>query len=245
MTKIRLQKYLSDLGISSRKQTEDWITKGLVTVNGKVIAELGFKFDPKQDVLKLDKSLRKSNKYYYYFFNKPKSVVTVNPQKNELEVLDLVNVPEGVVTVGRLDKDSQGLLLLTNDGVVARRIMDPNFNHEKEYLVVVNKTVKFNELKMLSSSIYINGQKTRPAKVKLLGNKQISITLTEGKNRQVRRLCQKAGLKVLVLVRIRLLNFSLGSLKIGKMRKLSDVEVSELYRQLDLLQRQEIINNLF
>lgn len=245
MTKIRLQKYLSDLGISSRRQTESWIEQGLVTVNGRIIKEPGNKIDPDKDDIKLDHSLRKTNKYYYYFFNKPEGVVTVNPQRGEIDILQLANVPRGVVTVGRLDKDSQGLILLTNDGVVARRIMEPGFQHEKEYLVIVNRSVRPEELRILSSSIYIKGQKTRPAKVKLLSPKKISIILTEGKNRQIRRMCQKAGLKVVALIRTRILNFNLGHLKPGKLRKLSTQEVELLFKKLDLVDRQDLINKLF
>jgi len=244
MTEMRLQKYLSDLGISSRRKTEEWIKLGLVSINGEIIREPGNKIDPDKDRIKLDSSLRKGIKYYYYFFNKPKGVVTVNPQYGDTCINDLANVPEDVVPVGRLDKDSEGLIFLTNDGVVARRLMEPDFFHEKEYLVTVHRSVKPAELKILSQSIYIHGQKTRPAKVKLITPKKISVVLTEGKNRQIRRMCRQTNLKVLSLVRTRILSFQLGALRSGKLRKLSDTELALLNNKLGLGSRQRMLDEL-
>ncbi len=245
MSTQRIQKYFSDLGIASRRKTEEWIAQGFVKLNNQTVTEPGTRFDPTKDRITLDKKLQNKDKKYYYLFNKPVGIVTVNAKKNETEILDITNTPPGVVTVGRLDKESGGLIILTNDGVISRRLIEPQFNHEKEYIVAVNKSLNKLAIQKLQSPIYIYGQKTKPAKVKQLSRHKFSITLTEGKNRQIRRLCQKAGYQVKSLIRVRILNLQLASLRPGKLRKLSDQELNKLHKQLGLENRMTMISQLF
>ena len=237
MNNIRIQKYFSELGIASRRKTEEWIAQGLVSLNGDVVKEPGIRFNPNADTITLNKKLQTKDKKYYYIFNKPVGIVSVNASANETEIKDIINVPAGVVTVGRLDKDSGGLIVLTNDGVIARRLMEPQFNHEKEYLVTVKNTLNQMAIEKLQQSIYIYGQKTKPAAIKQLSGHKFSIILTEGKNRQIRRLCQKAEYQIRSLIRVRILGFQLANLRPGKLRKLSDPEITKLHKELGLQKR--------
>jgi pseudouridine synthase len=185
------------------------------------------------DTLKIDKKAHEKPKYYF-LFNKPLGIVTVNAQKGEREIKDIVKLPKGVVPVGRLDKDTGGLIFLTNDGVVARRIMDPAFYHEKEYEVTLYKPVSDKALLTLEHGVYILGQKTRPAKTKRLSGYKFLLIITEGKNRQVRRMCESIGCPVKLLLRKRILNFQLGQLKAGQLKELSNNEKIALFKILGL-----------
>lgn len=231
---VRIQKYLSDKGIASRRKSEEWIALGLVSLNGEVVTEPGVKFDPRKDKLSLDPSVRQTESYEYYLYHKPTGIVTVNAQEGETEIADVIKLPHGVTPVGRLDKDTSGLIFLTNDGVVARRIMDPTFEHEKEYEVSFFTPFTDEAAKTMEKSTYIHGAKTRPAVVHKLGRFRIRIILTEGKNRQVRRLCEMAGYKVKKLKRVRVLGFMLDELAKGRMRQLKKAEVKKLYAMLGM-----------
>ena len=186
-----------------------------------------------QDVLTLDPRTKTTAKYYF-IFNKPLGIVTVNAQKGEKEIRDIVRLPAGVVTVGRLDKDTGGLIFLTNDGVVARRIMDPAFYHEKEYAVTLYKPISAEALRRLERGVFILGQKTRPAQTRRLSGYKFTLTLTEGRNRQVRRMCESVGCPVRTLIRCRLLNFTLGQLQPGQLKELNKKEQAELFRLLKI-----------
>lgn len=231
---VRIQKYLSDKGIASRRKSEEWIADGLVSLNGEVVSEPGVKFDPRKDKLTLDPSIRQTENYEYYLYYKPTGIVTVNAQEGEEEIKDVIRLPSGVTPVGRLDKDTSGLIMLTNDGVVARRIMDPDFEHEKEYEVSFFTPFTEEASREVQKAIYIHGKKTKPAVINRLGKYRIRIILTEGKNRQVRRLCEQAGYKVKKLKRVRLLNIELGDLAKGRLRQMKKAEVKKLYEQLGI-----------
>ena len=231
---VRIQKYLSDKGIASRRKSEEWIALGLVSLNGEVVTEPGVKFDPRKDKLSLDSSVRQTENYEYYLYHKPAGIVTVNAQEGETEIKDVIKLPHDVTPVGRLDKDTSGLIFLTNDGVVARRIMDPNFEHEKEYEVSFFTPFTDEAAKKIEKGIYIHGVKTKPAVVHKLGRYRIRVILTEGKNRQVRRLCEQAGYKVKKLKRVRILGFLLDDLAKGRLRQLKKAEVKKLYAMLGM-----------
>jgi len=160
--------------------------------------------------------------------NKPKNVVTTCKAKGEIGVLDLINIKERVYPVGRLDKDSTGLLLLTNDGVLANRLIHPKYEHEKEYVVKVKVYISDGALKRISKGMKLFGKKTLPAKVKRLSKTKFKIILKEGKNRQIRRLCRKVGNEVVELKRIRVAGLMLGNLSIGEWRYLSREEIKRL-----------------
>lgn len=229
----RIQKHLSFLGLASRREAAEWIAKGWVYLNGEKVTDTGAKMLVGQDKLTLDPRTKEKKKYYF-LFNKPLGIVTVNAQKGEKEIKDIVKLPAGVVTVGRLDKDTGGLIMLTNDGVVARRIMEPAFHHEKEYEISLYKPISDTALRQLEAGVYILGQKTRPAKTKRLSGYKFLLTITEGKNRQVRRMCESVGCPVKTLIRRRLLDFELGNLKPGQLKELSQKEQQCLFRKLNL-----------
>jgi len=231
---IRIQKYLSDRGVCSRRKAEEWIKSGYIKINGSTIDVPGTRFDPASDVLEIDPRATENENLLYFLFNKPRGIVTVNAQEGELEIKNIVHLPEGVFTVGRLDKDSSGLIFLTNDGVAARRIMEPRFDHEKEYEVSFFTEIPDETLKKLSSGLHLFGKKTRPIKIKRMGSYRIRMVLTEGKNRQIRRLCSGLGYPVKKLKRVRILNFELGNLPLGKLKKLSGPDVIKLYKALGL-----------
>ncbi len=238
---IRIQKYLSEKGITSRRNAESWIASGFISVNGTVVTEPGTRIDPDKDTVTIAPEALKEE-LHYYLFNKPKGIVTVNPHPGEQAIGDIVELPNSVVPVGRLDKDSSGLILLTNDGVVARRIMDPAFEHEKEYEVLFHTKITDEALEQISQGMVILGERTRPVLVTRLGPARARMVLTEGKNRQIRRMCDKVGFPVKELKRVRLLSFHDTGLIPGKLKELKPDEVQELYRTLELTFRTNMLS---
>jgi 23S rRNA pseudouridine2605 synthase len=230
MMKIRLQKYCSQKGIASRRKAEEYIENGWIKVNGRVVTELGIKVDPEKDDVELcEKAKQAQKEYEYVLLNKPVGYVTNLPQKGEKEAAELLPAAlKRLKPVGRLDKDSQGLLLFTNDGVVAHRLTSPKFEHEKEYEVKVDKLIAGEVLDKYRRGIVILRKKIKPVKVTRLKGKTYSFVLCEGKNRQIRRMLNKFGYKVINLKRIRIMNLYLGKLKPGKYRALSEKEKQEL-----------------
>lgn len=233
----RLQKILSAQGICSRRKAEEYINKGLVKVNGK-IAELGQKADPEKDTIEVDGQVLSDRKeLLYYVINKPVGVVTTNADRaDQKTVRDLLpkELRDKVHTVGRLDKDSSGLLMLTNDGVLAYRLTHPSFDHEKEYLVTVEHPIKEGALDKLRKGVSIDGSKTKPAVVKRIGENTFAIILTEGRNRQIRRMCQKVGSPVVTLHRTRITTLSDATLKDGEIRALSHKERAAILQSVGL-----------
>src|SRR3989344_3962232 len=223
----RLQKILSARGICSRRKAEEYIERGLVTVNGKV-ATLGQKADPAIDVIEVDGTVTKErSEMLYYIIHKPVGVVTTNADREDQKtVRDLLppDLQGKLYPVGRLDKDSSGLLLLTSDGVLAYRLTHPKFDHEKEYEVVTTRPITDGQLHKLREGITIDKMKTKPAVVRRLGEAKFSIALTEGKNRQIRRMCQKVGSPVQLLERVRIVTLTDPKLRPGQLRPLTAKE---------------------
>ena len=229
---IRLQKFLAHAGICSRRKAESHILEGRVRINGEVVTELGTRVTPGRDrVLFEGKPVRlptSDKKLTYIAVNKPGGVVTTCAQDNARIILDLVPVKQRVYPVGRLDKDSIGLVLLTDDGELHNRLSHPSHDHEKEYLVTTVQPVSDQDLEAMAKGMVIDGKKTRKAVVSRTSKNGFRIVLKQGLNRQIRKMVGKRGNKVDMLKRIRMANINLGSLKPGKWRYLTAEEVKQL-----------------
>lgn len=230
---IRINRCLYLRGYCSRRQADGFIERGLVTVNGKR-AEMGQKVmeTDKIEVSAEVKNLKKS--FEYYLYNKPLGIVSHNPQNDEKSVEDVFKTPEQIFPVGRLDKDSEGLMFMTSDRRIINKIIDPEFNHEKEYEVVVDKDLKESVARRMSEGVNIEGYMTKPAKVLIIGKRKLNIILTEGKKHQIRRMCAALGYQVKKLRRTRIMHMKLGSLPSGKGRKLSFPERKELLEKVGM-----------
>ncbi len=230
--RIRIQKYLSEQGVCSRRHAEKLIVAGLVSVNGEVVTELGTKVDPAVDKVDVDdRVVEERRKLAYVALNKPVGIVTTCSQRGARTVMDLVKTAGRMFPVGRLDKDSSGLLLMTNDGMLAYRLTHPKFGHEKEYIVDVAFPITEGALSKLRHGLKLDGRRTQGARAWKAGGRRFRITLREGRNRQIRRMCRKIGNPVTRLKRIRVENVTLGSLEPGKWRYLSEGERKELLRR--------------
>lgn len=227
---IRLQKFLSTAGVCSRRKGEAYIVSGRIKVNGKVVTELGTKIDPDKDVVEFEGNPVEIKKHFVYIaLNKPPGYVSSCRHKNDKIVLDLIeDITERVYPIGRLDKQSTGLILLTNDGSLHQALSHPSFDHEKEYDVTLATAVTDDELDIFASGIELNGRKTRPAKVQRISRNRFRVTLQEGRNRQIRRMAEKIDNHVDRLKRIRISTIRLGTLGEGKWRFLKKEEVSAL-----------------
>ena len=233
MTEMRLQKYLSGAGICSRRKGEEYIKAGWVKVNGKVVTELGVKIDPERDAVEVEcDAIRSDSAPIYIALNKPKGYVSSCRQQNEQIVMNLLDISDRVYPIGRLDKDSTGLLLLTNDGYLHHRLTHPSFNHEKEYEVTVAKPMPEGALRKLAEGLPMMGTRTRPARVDRISARRFRIVLQEGKNRQIRRMVRKVGNRVTSLKRIRIANIKLGNLPSGSWRHLTKREKEKLLKAL-------------
>ncbi|MBA4368795.1 MAG: rRNA pseudouridine synthase [Desulfobacterium sp.] len=229
---MRLQKFLSAAGVCSRRKGEEYIQAGKITVNGNVATQLGFKVDTNKDRIEFQGNLvTLAQKEVYIALHKPMGYVTSCNQKNQKIVLDLIGVKERVYPVGRLDKDSTGLLLLTNDGSLHQKLSHPSYNHEKEYDVSVELPISDKDLQRMSEGVSILGRKTRSAIVTRRSEKRLQIILKEGRNRQIRRMVEEIGNRVTKLKRVRIANISLGELKVGKWRYLTKNEIKTLRGQ--------------
>ncbi|MBU0630856.1 MAG: rRNA pseudouridine synthase [Candidatus Margulisbacteria bacterium] len=226
----RLQKYLADCGYASRRRAEEIISAGRVKVNGEVVNVQGVKIDPEKDEITVDniKISNNSNKIYI-LMNKPRGVTSTCAQEETATILDLIKGVEGrLFPVGRLDRDSEGLLLITNDGEVALKLTHPRYEHEKEYDVVVDRPLSPAEVDKLKRGIYLEGKKTLPAGVMVIDPRRIKMILKEGRNRQIRKMMEALGNEVVALRRVRLGKLTLGELRPGEWRYLTDQEISAL-----------------
>lgn len=213
---MRLQKYIANQGWMSRRKAEDAIAKGWVSVNGTVVTEMGVQVDPDADLVELSKeALETIANTVTILVNKPKGVVTNLPQDDEQEVKDLLP-PEyqHLSSVGRLDKDSEGLILFTDDGPLAKRLLDPNNPHEREYEVTTNIPLLPEAIRKLEEGMRLFGERTRPTHVNEIAPRRYSFVLHEGKNRQIRRIVQKVGAKVMRLKRVRFAEYVLDEAKL-------------------------------
>lgn len=231
MALIRLNKYLAGLGVASRREADRMISDGLISVNGEVIREMGVKVNPELDKVSVsDRVIKRQEKLVYIMLHKPTGYVT-SSQHTRLEkniVLDLVKIKERVYPVGRLDKDSTGLLILTNDGTLTFKLTHPSSECEKEYEVTVAGIITNGAIQKLEKGVKLWGERTKSTEVRKIGLRKMRIILTEGKNRQIRRICQKVGLPVTALKRVRIKNLNLGDLPLGKWRFLTKQEVEML-----------------
>jgi 23S rRNA pseudouridine2605 synthase/23S rRNA pseudouridine2604 synthase len=231
MSLIRLQKFLSAAGVCSRRKGEEFIRAGRVRVNGRVVAELGAKIDPTQDRVSVDGTcVQPEVRSVYIALNKPPGYVTSCRHAGKRIVLDLVDVPQRIFPVGRLDKDSTGLLLLTNDGRLHQKLSHPSFDHEKEYDVTVERPISDGALQRMAEGMPIQHGRTRSAEVCRTGERRFRIVLKEGRNRQIRRMVRRVGNEVVELKRIRVATVRLGRLSEGAWRYLSDLEVKALLK---------------
>ncbi len=229
MSLVRLQKYLSAAGVCSRRRGETLIREGRVTVNGAVVDGLGAKIDPDHDQVAVDgAAVVPSRKALYIVLHKPAGYVTSCRHPGKRIVLELVDLPERVFPVGRLDKDSTGLLLLTNDGRLHHRLSHPSFDHEKEYDVTVARPISDGALQRMARGLPILNTRTRPAEVTRVSEKRFRIILKEGRNRQIRRMVGRVGNEVVRLARIRFAGIPLGNLSEGAWRHLTAEEVAAL-----------------
>lgn len=231
---IRLNKYLSDAGVCSRREADRLIEAGDVSVDG-VTAVQGMKLRPGQRVLVKGQAVKRETEMVLLAVNKPRGVVcTTDTRWGDRTVYDVLNYPKRIFSVGRLDKDSEGLLLMTNNGDILNKIMRAGNYHEKEYLVTVDKKITPEFLEKMAKGVYLRelDVKTRPCRVKLVGEKQFRIILTQGLNRQIRRMCESFHYKVTRLIRVRIMNIELGELKPGEYRSVTRKEWAKLQESL-------------
>ena len=225
MEQIRLQKYLADAGIASRRKAEELIKQGKVYVNGKIVNELGTKVTPNVDEIRYEgKKVEIEEKYIYILLNKPIGyVTTVKDQFNRDSVMDLVKIRKRLVPVGRLDMYTSGALILTNDGEFVYKVTHPKHEIEKTYTVTIKGIIKKEEVKNLEMGVDIGEYITKPAKVKILKTDEeknisrLEITIHEGKNRQVRKMCEAIGHSVLALHRSKIAGIGVKDIPLRKM----------------------------
>ena len=231
---IRLNKYLSEAGICSRREADRLIEAGRVTVDG-VQAVPGMKVSEEQKICAGKKVIQGAEQKVVLAVNKPAGIVCTGDMKVKNNIIRFLHYPVRVTYAGRLDKDSEGLLIMTNDGDLINGMMRARYAHEKEYKVRVNKEVTPEFIEKMSRGVHIRDKEknldavTRPCTVKKTGKYTFSIILTQGLNRQIRRMCEALGYKVDVLKRIRIMNVELGDLKPGQVRELTEQELKELY----------------
>lgn len=227
---VRVQKYLSDKGVCSRREAEELIRRGLVSVNGKILKEMGVKVDPEKDKVEIISSQTdKKEQKISVIINKPRGIVSSNIPSEGRTIYELFPQFSKLNIVGRLDKESEGLLLLSNDGVVARAVTGEEHKIEKEYEVAVQEEINPSRIiRLFKEGIELEDGKTLPAKVKVLGKNNFRIILREGRNHQIRRMCEHIRLTTIKLKRLRIGNITLGKLKSGEWRRLEEKEVNEL-----------------
>lgn len=228
---IRLNKYLSEAGVCSRREADRLIEASLVTVDGKT-AEVGMQIREGQLVKVKGKAVGPKGKTVILAVNKPRGIVCTEEKKEKNNIIRFLNFPERITYIGRLDKDSEGLLLMTNNGDIINKMMRAGNLHEKEYEVVTDRPVTEKFLQGMASGVPILDTVTRPCKVTKMGKCGFRIILTQGLNRQIRRMCEYFDYKVITLKRTRIMNIELGKLKTGAYRYLSEEEIEELYRRI-------------
>lgn len=230
---VSLNKYISGTGFCSRREADSYIEQGRVTVNDKT-AQSGTRVHA-GDVVEVDgEPLKKSKKQVtlYMAFNKPEGITSTTDTKDRTNIISYINYPKRIFPVGRLDKDSNGLILLTNDGDIVNKILRAGNYHEKEYIVMVDKDITPDFIQQMSNGVPVLGKVTRKCVVKQESKKRFRIVLTQGMNRQIRRMCQFLGYKVVSLTRVRIMNIRIGTLPVGAWRLLTTQEVDEMNRMI-------------
>jgi 23S rRNA pseudouridine2604 synthase len=224
---LRLNKYISETGVCSRREADKWIEAGRVTCNGQ-IAALGTQVADGDEVRIDGEPIGVKKKSIYIALNKPVGIICTTETNIEDNIIEHVRHPERIFPVGRLDRDSEGLILLTNDGDIVNEILRSENNHEKEYVVTVDRPITDLSLRMMAEGVKIMGEKTKAAKVARINSQSFRIILTQGLNRQIRRMCSALGYKAQRLQRVRIMNILLGDLKPGEWRLLTAAELAEL-----------------
>lgn len=230
---MRINKYISETGIVSRREADKLVAAKRVTING-VVAELGSVVAPEDDVRLDGRPLGVKKQHVYIVLNKPVGITSTTERHIKGNIVDYVNHPERIFPIGRLDKDSEGLILLTNNGDIVNAILRAENNHDKEYIVTVDGPVTSAFIKAMSSGVEILDTITKPCEVTAMSEHVFRIILTQGLNRQIRRMCAALGLRVVRLQRVRIMNIKLNGLKNGAWRNLSQQELVELHRTLDV-----------
>lgn len=231
---MRLQKYLSQAGICSRRKAEEYIQNGQVFVNGQK-ASLGQSVNPKLDTITLwENATLSQQEYVYYVYNKPRGIETTCAQRWGKSIIDIIDIPERVFPVGRLDKDSTGLILLTNDGRMTNYLTHPRYGHEKEYIVETFGAISDGQILQMSQGVEVLWKLTLPCHIERVAAGKFSIILTEWRNRQIRRMVESVGSKVKKLKRIRIENIHLWNLEEAMYRKLTKQEKNELFSFLGI-----------
>ncbi|WP_439883265.1 23S rRNA pseudouridine(2604) synthase RluF [Pontibacter sp. MBLB2868] len=230
MEPIRLNKFISDSGLCSRREADKMIEQGRVTINGKR-PEIGAKVTTR-DKVRVDGNLLQVEDVepVYLLLNKPAGIETTTDTSQRDNIISFTNYPERIFPVGRLDKDSEGLIILTNDGDIVNKILRAGNRHEKEYVVTVDKPINQDFVDKMSSGVSILGVNTKKCKVTQEGANRFRIILTQGMNRQIRRMCEALGYEVQTLQRTRIMHLSLQKIPLGQWRNMTDTEVAELQR---------------
>ena len=224
---MRLNKFISETGVCSRREADKWIEAGRVTCNGQP-AVLGTQVSPGDEV-RIDGELIGVRKQQVYIaLNKPVGIICTTESHIEDNIIDHVGFPERIFPVGRLDRDSEGLILLTNNGDIVNEILRSENNHEKEYVVTVDRPITDLALRMMAGGVKIMGEVTKPSKVTRIDAQSFRIILTQGLNRQIRRMCSALGYKARRLQRVRIMNVQLGTLRPGQWRHLTPGELQGL-----------------
>lgn len=229
---IRINKFLSEAGICSRREADRAILEGKVKIDG-VTATMGAKVTKDNVVTYMGKPVKKEEKLVLIAFNKPVGIVCTTDPREPDNIIDYINYGMRIYPIGRLDKDSEGLILLTNDGNIVNKILRAENNHEKEYIVKVNKEITADFIKKMSAGVPILDTVTKPCKIKQIDKYTFNIILTQGLNRQIRRMCEYFDYRVLELQRIRIMNIHLGRLKVGHYRNVTDKELAELNKLMN------------
>jgi 23S rRNA pseudouridine2604 synthase len=224
---VRLNKYISETGVCSRREADKWISEGRVTLNGAP-ATLGHKVAPGDEVRINGNLVGAKKQAIYIALNKPVGITCTTEAHVADNIVQFVGHSERIFPVGRLDKESEGLILLTNDGDIVNEILRSENEHEKEYVVAVNRPITDLSLKMLASGVKIMGMTTKPCKVERIDAETFRMVLTQGLNRQIRRMCSALGYRVQRLKRVRIINIQVGALRTGEWRYLSESEVAGL-----------------
>lgn len=232
---MRINKFLSETGMVSRRGADKWIEDGRITINGE-LATIGSQVNEGDIVCVDGKPVQKEEQYVYIVLNKPVGITSTTERHIKGNVIDFIGHPLRIFHIGRLDKDSEGLLLLTNDGDIVNEILRAENRHEKEYIVQVDKPITEKFIKQMASGVEILDTKTNPCHVEKISSHVFKIILEQGLNRQIRRMCSALGYSVKRLQRIRIMNIQLGRLKVGQWRELTEKERTELFKLLNYKQ---------
>ena len=224
---IRLNKYLSDAGVCSRREGDRYIEAGKVKIDGETVT-VGTRVYPGQIVTFDGKEVIREEEFILLAFYKPKGIVCTTTKMERDNIIDYIQYEKRIYPIGRLDKDSEGLILLTNNGEVVNKILKAKNYHEKEYIVRVNKPITNEFIKRMGEGVPILDTVTRPCKINVISKDSFNIILTQGLNRQIRRMCEYLGYRVISLKRTRIMNIQLGKLKVGSYRKVTDKELEGL-----------------